>query len=108
MVFAGSGIYKKLIMNIGNAIKQVRTHYGLSQIDLSTKTGISQTSISQIESGAKNPSKRSIEAICKALEIPEAILYVLGMEDLDVPTSKKGVYNDLYPAMKEFAIQIIG
>ena len=95
-------------MNIGNAIKQVRTYFGLSQIELSSKTGISQTSISQIESGAKNPSKRSINAICKALEIPEAILYVLGMEDLDVPETRKGIYKQLYPAMKDFAIQMIG
>ena len=95
-------------MNIGNAIKQVRLHYGLSQIELSSKTGISQTSISQIEGGVKNPSKRSIKAICDALEIPEAILYVLGMEDLDVPSARKSIYEQLYPAMKDFAIQLIG
>lgn len=95
-------------MNIGKAIKQVRIHYGLSQIELSSKTGISQTSISQIESGAKNPSRRSVKVICKALEIPEAILYVLGMENLDVPNSKKNIYEQLYPAMKDFAIQLIG
>lgn len=95
-------------MNIGNAIKKVRTQFGLSQVELSLKTGLSQTSISQIESGAKNPSKRSIKLICKALEIPEAILYVMGMEDIDVPDSKRVVFNKLYPAMKDFAIQLIG
>lgn len=95
-------------MNIGNAIKQVRIYYGLSQVELSSKTGISQTSISQIESGVKNPSKRSIKAICDALEIPEAILYVIGMEDLDVPATRKHIYDQLYPAMKDFAIQLIG
>jgi transcriptional regulator with XRE-family HTH domain len=95
-------------MNIGNAIKQVRMHYGLSQVELSSKTGISQTSISQIEGGIKNPSKRSIKAICDALEIPEAILYVIGMEDLDVPSTRKHIYDQLYPAMKDFAIQLIG
>ena len=95
-------------MNIGHAIKQVRMHYGLSQIELSSKTGISQTSISQIESGAKNPSKRSVKKICDVLEIPEAILYVLGMEDLDVPDTRKSIYKQLYPAMKDFAVQLVG
>lgn len=95
-------------MNIGNAIKQVRTHFGLSQIDLSERTGISQTSISQIESGAKHPSQRSIKLICETLEIPEAIIYVMGMEDVDVPESRKKAYAKLYPAMKDFAIQLIG
>jgi len=95
-------------MNIGNAIKQVRQHFGLSQIELSERTGLSQTSISQIESGAKNPSKSSIRKICAAFEIPEAILYVIGMEDADLPVSRKHAYQQLYPAMKDFAIQMIG
>jgi len=95
-------------MNFGNAIKQVRLHFGLSQVELSERTGLAQTSISQIESGAKRPSKSSIAKICEAFEIPEAILYVMGMEDADVPSSRKHAYKELYPAMKDFAIQMIG
>ncbi|MFN8288960.1 MAG: helix-turn-helix transcriptional regulator [Chitinophagaceae bacterium] len=95
-------------MNIGNAIKQVRQHFEISQVELSDRTGLSQTSISQIESGAKNPSKSSIRKICEAFEIPEAILYVMGMEDSDVPPSRKYAYKELYPEMKNFAIQMIG
>lgn len=108
MVDAYKGIFRQTVMNIGNAIKQVRTHFGLSQMELSERTGISQTSISQIEGGIKNPSKRSIKIICETLEIPEAILYVMGMEDTDVPVSRKTAYSQLYPAMKDFAIQLIG
>lgn len=95
-------------MNIGNAIKTTRTHHGLSQVELSKKTGISQTSISQIESGVKNPSKRSISKICKVLEIPEAMLYIIGLEDVDVPASRKKMYDLLFPEIKGLAIQIIG
>lgn len=95
-------------MNIGHAIREVRTHFGYSQVDLSEATGISQTSISQIEGGIKNPSKRTIKAICEVFEIPEAILYVMGMQDTDVPTSRKSAYKQLYPAMKDFAIQLMG
>lgn len=95
-------------MNIGNAIKVVRTHYGLSQEDLSLKTGLSQTSISQIENGVKQPSKRSIIKICNTLEIPEAILYIIGIEDSDVPASRRKMFEKLYPDIKEIAVQIIG
>jgi len=95
-------------MNIGYAIKAARTSHGLSQVELSEQTGISQTSISQIESGAKNPSKRSIGIICKTLEIPEAILYILGMEDTDVPLSRKKMFDHLFPDIKDLAVQIIG
>ncbi len=95
-------------MNIGSAIKQVRQHFGISQVELSERTGLSQTSISQIESGAKNPSKKTIDKICEAFDIPVAILYVMGMEDADVPVSRKKAYEQLYPAMKDFAIQMIG
>jgi transcriptional regulator with XRE-family HTH domain len=95
-------------MNIGKAIKQVRQHFEMSQVELSELSGISQTSISQMESGVKNPSKSSIKKICEVFEIPEAILYVMGMEDSDVPGSRKQLYKDLYPAMKDFAIQMIG
>ncbi len=95
-------------MNLGSAIKQVRQHFGVSQVELSERTGLSQTSVSQIERGIKNPSKKSVEKICKAFDIPEALLYVMGMEDKDVPAGRKSVYKELYPAMKDFAIQMIG
>ena len=94
-------------MNLGLAIKQVRQHLSVSQMELSQKTGISQTSISQIESGAKNPSKRSIAIICKKLGIPEAVLYVMGMESTDVPASRLEIYDKLYPAIKEMAVRLM-
>lgn len=95
-------------MNIGSAIKQARQHFGYSQVELQELTGIAQTSISQIESGAKEPSKKTVERICTALDIPVMVLYVLGMEDKDVPASRKNAYKELYPAMKDFAIQMVG
>lgn len=95
-------------MNIGNAIKQARQYFGYSQVELSELTGIAQTSISQIENGGKEPSKKTVQRICNALDIPVMVLYVLGMEDADVPASRKNAYRELYPAMKDFAIQMVG
>jgi XRE family transcriptional regulator, regulator of sulfur utilization len=95
-------------MNIGTAIKSVRTQLGFSQEELSRKTGLSQTSISQIENGIKSPSKKSINKICQTLEVPEAVLYIIGIDNSDIPASRKEMFNDLYPQIKELAIQIIG
>ena len=94
-------------MKLGSAIKEVRLFYNWSQVDLSEKTGIAQTHLSQIESGDKNPSRKTIEKICEAFDIPEAVLYALGMDAGDAPDSRKDVFRDLYPAVKEFAMQLL-
>jgi transcriptional regulator with XRE-family HTH domain len=95
-------------MNIGVAIKTVRQETGMSQVELSKQTGLSQTSISQIEQGVKQPTKKSIERICKALQIPEAVLYIIGIDESDVPTRRKQMFQKLYPEIRSLAIQIIG
>jgi len=95
-------------MNIGVAIKFVRNQLGISQEELSKKTGISQTSISQIENGIKAPSKKTISKICNVLQIPEAVLYIVGIENTDFPNSRKELFNELFPQIKELAVQIIG
>ncbi len=95
-------------MNIGAAVKSIRNQYKLSQEELSIKSGLSQTSISQIENGIKQPSKKTIKTICSVLDVPEAVLYILGIEETDVPKSKKKIFQDLYPEIKNLASQIIG
>lgn len=95
-------------MDIGIAIKTVRQHFGWSQQELSERTGLTQATISHIENGLKTPSKSSIKKICDSFEIPEAILYVLGMESSDVPGSRAKMFEKLFPNIKDIAIQIIG
>jgi transcriptional regulator with XRE-family HTH domain len=87
-------------MNIGGAIRILRVESGISQEGLSEKTGLSQTSISQIENGVKTPTKKSIEKICNALGITEAMLYIMAIEKSDVPKNKKDIYNELFPKIK--------
>lgn len=94
-------------MDIGTAIKTVRTLRGLKQTDLSILIGISQTSISQIENGYKKPKSSTIRKICTALEVPEVVIYVLGMQGEDVPESKKAIFELLWPAMQELILQLI-
>lgn len=94
-------------MNIGKTISLLRKEKGLSQEEFSKMCGLTQTSLSQIETGATSqPAKRNLEKICNALEVPEYLLYLLSMEEKDVPESKKELYKTLFPAVKEFIINL--
>ena len=50
-------------------IRSKREAEGLSQYELAKKLGITQTFLSEIERGRKNPSLEQFFKICEALEI---------------------------------------
>jgi transcriptional regulator with XRE-family HTH domain len=81
---------------------------GITQYELADKCSISQTSLSQIENGIKRPSNRTIKRVCEVLDVPESVIYILGMQETDVPVSKKGVYDMLFPSIRNLALQIVG
>lgn len=94
-------------MNIGKTIRLLRRKKNLSQYEFSVLCGLTQTSLSQIETGAPSqPSKRNLERICKALKVPEYLLYLLSMEEKDVPKFKRELYKVLFPAIKDFIINL--
>jgi hypothetical protein len=53
------------------------------------------------------PSTRTIKKVCEVLDVPESIIYILGMQDTDVPNSRKDVYEMLFPSIKNLALQIV-
>lgn len=94
-------------MNIGIAIRSIRRQIGITQYELAERCSISQTSLSQIENGVKRPSARTIKKVCEVLEVPESVIYILGMQETDVPVSRKGVYDMLFPSIRSMALQIV-
>ena len=94
-------------MNIGIAIRSIRRQLGITQYELADRCNISQTSISQIENGIKRPSTRTIKKVCEVLEVPESVIYILGMQETDVPDSRKSVYDMLFPSIRSMALQIV-
>ena len=60
-------------MDITRAILDARIHAGMTQLELSEKSGISQADISRLEKGTRNPSiallKRLAEAMDSTLKI---------------------------------------
>ncbi len=94
-------------MNIGTGIKLIRKSKGISQGELAEKCGLSQASLSQIENGLKRPSAKNMKKLCDVLDVPEIFIYLYTLEDVDVPESKKEVFNLLYPSVKEMMGKIL-
>ena len=87
-------------MDINGAISRIRKEKGLTQKALSKKSGICQTTISQIEKGHVKPSEQTIEQIAKGLGVTHFRILFEGIEDADVPPSKLHLYNALQPTLK--------
>lgn len=56
---------------LGRAIKVIRTELGLSRRELEERTRLSYPYLSEIEAGKKTPSPVALQAITRALEVPE-------------------------------------
>lgn len=93
-------------MNIGNAIKEIRKEKGMSQREFASASGLTQTSLSQIESGLKRPNPGSLKKICDTLGISETVLYLLATEIDDIPEKNRAVYGQLFPNLKKAFVDI--
>lgn len=94
-------------MKIGTAINRMRIIKEITQTELSIKTGISQTYISQIENNRKNPSIEVLETISKALDVPLPILLFYSMDQEDVKEQKQKHFLFLKPILEQMILSII-
>jgi len=56
-------------MNYGIRIKEIRERVGMTQVELSKKSGISQEHISRIENGKFTPNVKTADRIAEALGV---------------------------------------
>ncbi|WAM36576.1 helix-turn-helix transcriptional regulator [Caldicellulosiruptor acetigenus] len=56
-------------MDVARRIIELRRKYGISQYQLSKLAGVSQSALSEIERGIKQPTITTIENICRAFNI---------------------------------------
>jgi len=59
-----------LIGQIATSIRQERDRAGLSLTELAKRAGVAKSTLSQLESGAGNPSVETLWALCVALGVP--------------------------------------
>lgn len=60
---------------IGKMIKRIRKEKGMTKTKLSELTDINIGHLTHIEKGERNPSHKTLKAICKALKIPYQPIY---------------------------------
>lgn len=95
-------------MNIGHSIKTLRLTKGISQQELAELITISQTSLSQIESGIKRPSPKTLKKISEKLSVPEALFYILGLDENDIPATRKSLFKHVFPAIEGLLLELVG
>lgn len=88
-------------MKISQALKTIRKAKKLKQVYVCLKAGISQTYISQIESGKKVPSLMVLQKIAMAYELPLPVLLWFSLSDEDIPENKKRLCRDLKPTIDQ-------
>jgi transcriptional regulator with XRE-family HTH domain len=80
-------------MNIGTTIKQLRKEKGMNQTEFGNKVDITQATLSQIESGQTVPHKTTLKRICEVLEVPQELLYMMSVEENNIPKEKRELYS---------------
>ncbi|PTJ92077.1 helix-turn-helix domain-containing protein [Staphylococcus simulans] len=62
-------------MKFGQNIKQIRKRMNITQSELATKMGISQSYLSDIENGRKNPSIKTVKKLADSLGLSVTDLF---------------------------------
>ena len=85
-------------MNIGKAIIQLRVNkLRQSQMFFSKQIGITQSYLSQIENGKKQPSTELLQKMATLLKTPLPILFWFAINENDVEESKIEHYRFIKP-----------
>lgn len=93
-------------MNIGNSIKQLRTEANLTVTEFAKAVGISPQYLRKLESGKKRePTEATMQKIAKALNIPVAIIYVVAIDNSDIPENNQA--HSLYSTVLVFGKDLI-
>lgn len=91
-------------MDIGSAIKSIRTRKKITQKDLAAKCGISANALCSIEKNTSFPTKETINKICEALEIPVSYLLFFSITEEDVPEDKLCIFNALKEPIQKILV----
>jgi transcriptional regulator with XRE-family HTH domain len=86
-------------MNLGLAVKTLRKNKGLTQGNFCEMVGITQSYLSQVENGNKEPSIDVVKKIADALGTPMPVLFWFTLTEEDVDESKVEVFKLLKPSV---------
>ena len=95
---------------IGERLRQIRNEKGLTQEEFGAPLEYSKNSISSIETGAANISKRGIFAFCYWYDLSlEWVLYGKGPKYAETKKQKEiiKIFNSLDPDLQDFYVQMV-
>ena len=91
-------------MDIGNAIKSIRSELKLSRTETAKRSNLSVTALYNIENGLSFPSKETIDRLCNAMGIPVAYLLFYSITPADLPEAKRESFHYLSSTFKSFLL----
>jgi transcriptional regulator with XRE-family HTH domain len=62
------------VSNLGKNLRQTRKQLGLTQEEVSQRSGVQAGEVSRIESGKRDPQVSTVERLAKALDVSAADL----------------------------------
>ena len=68
-VSAPKSSVRGLSARVGTSIRALREHYGLTQVELADRSGLTPAAVSQIEHGKRMNNLESLHALATALEL---------------------------------------
>jgi HTH-type transcriptional regulator, competence development regulator len=86
---------KKLLVDVGQRIRETRAAQGLSLEQLARLTGISAPALSLIETGKRDPRLTTLKRIADALRVPPATLMADGSDIIEPSASASAGGYDL-------------
>ncbi len=93
-------------MKIHQALLELRKKTQLTQTEVANRINISQTYLSQIEGGSKEPSMEILKRISETYNVPIPILYFKMLTIDDVPKNKQRIFKELHPLINNLIDQI--
>lgn len=87
-------------MDLGNAIKTLRTKQGMTQTQLAEKIGMSINAVSSLETGKTYPPKVTVEKLCEAFGVSAALFQLSAIDEGDFPEEKKVLYRALLEPLR--------
>ena len=86
---------------LGKRIKQYREKVGLTQFQLAEKIGVSEFYISALETGRRNPGRKTLVKLANEMKVPiEALL------DMETDNGLKFTTEELYDKIKNLPTDI--
>ena len=87
-------------MDLGNAIKTLRTKQDLTQAQLADRVGLSVNAVSSLELGNTYPPKATVEKLCEAFGISPALFQLSVIDEGDFPEEKRVLYRALLQPLR--------